>query len=61
MRNPDRIKHFCDVLAKKWSQVPDWRFTQLICNLFSEIGHDPFYIKDDKMLEIIENYLKEVV
>ncbi len=56
MRDPKRIKEFCDRLAKAWEQaVPDWRFGQLIYNILG--GIDPFYIEDDLMIETIEEYL----
>ena len=56
MRDPKRIKKFCDELAEIWeSQCPDWRFGQLMCNVLTR---DPFYIEDDKMLELFKNYFK---
>ena len=51
MRNPERIKPFLDELEKIWNEVPDWRFGQLVVNLF---GTDPFYIEDEQALEIIK-------
>lgn len=56
MRDPKRIKKFCDRLAKAWeSAVPDWRFGQLICNILG--GYDPFFVEDDDMINGIEKYL----
>ena len=37
MRDPARIQKFCNRLAKAWRCHPDWRFGQLICNVFSEM------------------------
>ena len=55
MRDPKRIKKFCDRLAKAWeTAVPDWRFGQLISNILG--GCDPFFVEDDKMIEGIEKY-----
>lgn len=51
MRNPERIKPFLNELEKVWNEVPDWRFGQLVVNLF---GTDPFYIEDEQALEIIK-------
>ena len=36
--------------------VPDWRFGQLIYNFIRDIG-DPFYIEDDKMISLLEEWL----
>lgn len=55
MRDPDRIYEFCNTLASVWSKYPDMRFGQLIVNV---LGVDPFYIEDDKSLELIEKFEK---
>lgn len=54
MRDPNRIDEFCEVLAKAWHKVPDWRFGQLVVNL--PYPMDPFFIEDDKMLDLIREY-----
>lgn len=57
MRNPDRIDRFCMQLAKIWKDnVPDWRFGQLICNVFGSMNYDPFFLEEDEMIKIFENY-----
>ena len=57
MRNPDRIDDFCMQLAKIWKDnVPDWRFGQLICNVWGTINTDPFFPEEDEMIKIFENY-----
>ena len=48
MRDKKRIKNFCDELATIWeSKCPDWRFGQMICNIFGEMvaseKRDPFF------------------
>ena len=62
MRNKNRIKPFCDVLAKIWEEdCPDWRFGQLICNVFGEMasaGRDPFFPEEDEMINYFKNYFK---
>lgn len=60
MRDPKRIKKFCDELAEIWeSQCPDWRFGQLICNVISEeIRHDPFYIEDGEMMGSFRKFFR---
>ena len=57
MRDPKRIRKFCDRLATAWECLPDWRFGQLMVNALSEMGHDPFFPEDDEMIEYIENYV----
>lgn len=51
MRDINRIDKFCAELAELWKEVPDWRFGQFICNTFGNLGGDPFFIEDDKMME----------
>ena len=47
-------------IEKQWERFPDWRFGQLIENIkrFYDIN-DLFYIEDDKMLELIKNFMTE--
>lgn len=57
MRNPDRIDKFCNELAQIWkSNVPDWRFGQLICNVFGTLNEDPFFPEEDRMIKIFKDY-----
>lgn len=57
MRNPNRIDDFCKELAKIWkTNVPDWRFGQLICNVFGEMNEDPFFPEEDRMIEIFRKF-----
>lgn len=58
MRDPKRIRVFCNQLADLWELVPDWRFGQLICNVFGKLCVDPFFPEDDKMMEHFKNYFK---
>lgn len=60
MRDPKRIKPLLAEIEKQWERFPDWRFGQLIENIkrFYDIN-DLFYIEDDKMLKLIENFIKE--
>ena len=63
MRDPNRIDEFCAHLAELWHNVQDWRFGQLMCNVLGQIasdrGIDPFYIEDGEMLKYMKNYFKE--
>lgn len=62
MRNPDRIYDFCIQLANIWEEnVPQWRFGQLICNVFGQMaaeGRDPFFPEEDEMIKYFRNYFK---
>ena len=62
MRDPNRIYDFCNRLAAVWSEFPDWRFGQFICNVFGAMqgkGRDPFFPEDNEMIEFIEGFVKE--
>lgn len=61
LRDEQRIDELLNTLGELWHKVPDWRFGQLVMNLISYIGRDPFYIEDDKMKEIIESYGRETL
>ena len=55
MRDPERIDDFCRRLAAVWHKVPDWRFGQLMMNIFG--NNDIFNYEDSTLMNIIENYL----
>lgn len=59
MRDPNRIPDFCNRLASAWQKLPDWRFGQLMFNAINEMGRDPFYMEDDKMIEYLEEYCEK--
>jgi len=65
MRDPKRIKPFCDKLATLWQRVPDWRFGQLMLNLFqafeSDTGRDIFFPEDKELLEFFGKYFNEEI
>lgn len=64
MRDPNRIKDYCDGLATIWGLVPDWRLSQLMMNAIhsytEEKGHDPFYTEDEEFLGYLFNYAVKV-
>lgn len=62
MRNPDRISETLKELEKFWKQVPDWRLGQVISNFSYELtgNNDPFYLEDDKLLELIKQKNKNL-
>lgn len=62
MRDPKRIRKFCNRLATAWELVPDLRFGQLLFNIFVQIkneGKDPFYVEDNAMIKHIEEYIEK--
>lgn len=58
MRDPKRIKEFCNQLAEVWEKnYPDWRFGQLICNVFGLQSVPKFlYMEDDHAQERFVEY-----
>lgn len=60
MRNKNRIYEFCNEFANVWANnVPDWRFGQLICNVFGQMageGRDPFFPEEDEMIKYFKKY-----
>lgn len=60
MRDPNRIYKFCNELARIWSQVPDWRFGQLITNITNDMQPPEFfYIEDDEMMKLMKSCFGE--
>lgn len=61
MRDPKRIPEYCDKLAWIWSQVPDWRFGQLMSNMLGayvgETGRDIFFPEDDELFEFFGKFM----
>lgn len=62
MRDIKRIRKFCNELADIWEENScDWRFGQLICNVFGQMaaeGRDPFFPEEDEMIKYFRNYFK---
>lgn len=59
MRNPDRIDPFLERLGKVWKEnASDWRFGQLIENVFGSINGMTFFMEDEELIQEIENYFK---
>lgn len=63
MRDPNRIREYCDSLAWIWSRVPDWRFGQLMSNMLgayvAETHKDIFFPKDDELFEFFGKYIND--
>lgn len=59
MRDPDRIDAFCKELAKIWkSKVPDWRFGQLVSNVYGEGKRDPFFYEEEDTLKLFRQFFR---
>lgn len=62
MRDIKRIRKFCNELAGIWEEnVPQWRFGQLICNVFGQMaadGRDPFFPEENEMIDYFKNYFE---
>lgn len=60
MRDIKRIRPFCNALASIWEEYAgDWRFGQLICNVFGQMaaeGRDPFFPEENEMIDYFKNY-----
>ncbi len=65
MRNPNRIKPYCDALVSIWNMVPDWRLSQLMKNALNawvdQHGTDPFYVEDEDFLGFLFEYITKIV
>jgi hypothetical protein len=59
VRKVERIPKFLKELVKYWQKVPDWRFGQLVSNVFGTCERDPFFYEENEMLEIFEKFFKE--
>lgn len=59
MRDPERINQFLDLLKALWHTVPDWRFLQLIENVFGRFENNfTFYIEDDQAIERLKQFFE---
>lgn len=56
MRDERRIKPFLEKIGKYWKYVPDWRFCQLITNVIGMSKVDPWYLEEDDVIELFEEF-----
>ena len=57
MRDIKRIDDFCNTLATIWkTECPDWRFGQLIVNVYGAARRDPFFYEEDETLKLFMDY-----
>lgn len=57
MRDPNRIDHVLEVLARYWKANPDARLSQIIANATAAGTRsrvDPYYVEDDTVVTGIE-------
>lgn len=64
MRDPNRIDKFCNELKTIWHKVPDWRFGQLMMNLFATYkikysAVDWFNAEDDELINFFKEYFNK--
>ena len=63
MRDPNRIDDGLRLIEVIWKQNPDWRFGQLVQNLYDSYrghrGTDMFYIEDDEFFYWLHEILYE--
>ena len=58
MRDPDRIYEFTCHLTQLWEKYcPNWRFAQLMSNLYSYYKSDLFYNEEKQFMEKLECYI----
>ena len=65
MRDPNRLDNFYMTLCKIHKEsFPDLRFGQLMSNFFGWLAStkqvDLFFPEEDKMLEYLKEYIKEI-
>lgn len=64
MRDPKRIKPYCDAFATLWQIVPDLRLAQLMYTLINawevRCGSSAFYAEDEEFLAFALRYLNEI-
>ena len=57
MRDPNRIDGILEELKELWKKVPDWRLSQLFCNVQRNEGYDQYYYEDEELINAIKNFL----
>ena len=60
MRDINRIKPFLERFEEIWKKYPDLRFGQLINNIFGDLASVLYYLEDDEIIEIIEEFYKQM-
>lgn len=66
MRDPNRLYKFYENLRDiHMTYFPDWRFGQFMLNFiewyYNRYGRDIFYIEEDKMSIILDEFVSNIV
>lgn len=60
VRDPNRIEPFMTEIGNLWREnCPDWRFGQLIENVFGEMGYNWWMLEEPRMLEEFNKYFNK--
>ena len=64
MRDPERIRKYCQTLAECWEMVPDWRFGQFLCNTLGEVltelkQKDLFFPEDEELFSALQKVMRK--
>lgn len=55
-RDINRINPFLQKVGDYWRKAPDYRFGQLMVNVFGYAEKDPFFLEEDEFLEVMDTY-----
>lgn len=59
MRDPNRIDDFTKVLNYIWkTKCPDWRFGQLVTNVFAIDAFKFWFIEEEEVLRLVCKYFQ---
>lgn len=62
MRDPKRIYPTTQAVAEIWTNLPDWRFGQLMYNFKTAMereGRDIFYMEEDEFVQRLREYVDQ--
>ena len=59
-RDPKRIEDVLSRIRRLWHMYPDLRLGQLLINVVNNPDHDIFYVEDDALISMIEDYQKKL-
>lgn len=59
MRDINRLDELYDKLKQLHTLNPDLRMGQLVSNLFDSVRQDPFFLEDDKFVELVDREIEK--
>lgn len=59
-RGVNRIDEICDRLKEIWKRVPDWRLTQMFCNVQRATDNDLFYVEDEPLIKLLDELIPDI-